>query len=130
MSLPLIEHVEQDGFRLRGLSPSRIDSFSDAVFAFALTLLVVSVAVPSTYADLYATLRGFLPFAICFCLLMFVWFAHYKYFRRFGTHDDRTIILNSILLFVVLFYVYPLKFLFMVAIRVKIRSSRHTSSGS
>jgi hypothetical protein len=116
MSLPLIEHVEPDGFRLRGLSPSRIDSFSDSVFAFALTLLIVSVAVPRTYDDLNATLRGFPPFAICFYLLMLVWRAHYKFFRRFGAHDDRTISINSVLLFVLLFYVYPLKFLFVIAI--------------
>jgi uncharacterized membrane protein len=116
MSLPLIEHVERDGFRLRGLSPSRIDSFSDSVFAFALTLLIVSVAVPRTYDDLAATLRGFPAFAICFYLLMLVWMSHYRFFRRFGTHDDRTIGINSALLFVVLFYVYPLKFLFTVAI--------------
>jgi uncharacterized membrane protein len=115
MSLPLIEHVEKDGFRLRGLEMSRIDGFSDVVFGFALTLLVVSLEVPKTYAELYASLRGFAPFAMCFALLMSIWFAHYRFFRRFGTHDSGTIVINSLLLFVVLFYVYPLKFLFTVA---------------
>jgi hypothetical protein len=33
-------------------------------------------------------------------------------FRRFGTHDLGTIAINALLLFVVLFFVYPLKFLF------------------
>jgi len=112
MSLPLQEHIEKDGFRLRGLSASRIDSFSDAVFAFALTLLVVSLQVPKTYAELHDSLRGFFGFAIVFYLLMQVWWSHYQYFRRFGTHDPWTIKLNAMLLFVVLFYVYPLKFLF------------------
>jgi hypothetical protein len=45
---------------------------------------------------------------------MTIWYAHYKYFRRFGTHDSGTITINAVLLFVVLFYVYPLKFLFTV----------------
>ena len=112
MSLQLQEHIEKDGFRLRGLASSRIDGFSDAVFAFALTLLVVSLEVPKTFAQLQESLRGFVPFAIVFYLLMQVWLAHYQYFRRFGTHDEWTIRLNSMLLFVVLFYVYPLKFLF------------------
>jgi uncharacterized membrane protein len=112
MSLHLQEHIEKDGFRLRGLEMSRIDGFSDVVFGFALTLLVVSLEVPKTYSQLHASLRGFFPFAVSFLFLMLVWMAHYKYFRRFGTHDLGTIAINAALLFVVLFYVYPLKFLF------------------
>jgi uncharacterized membrane protein len=112
MSLPLQHHIEKDGFRLRGLEVSRIDGFSDVVFGFALTLLVVSLEVPKTYAELHEALRGFLPFAISFFILMRVWYAHYQFFRRLGLHDTATIIINALLLFVVLFYVYPLKFLF------------------
>ena len=40
-----------------------------------------------------------------------LWFAHFRLFRRFGLHDHATILVNAALLFVVLFYVYPLKFL-------------------
>ncbi len=105
-------HVEKDGFRLRGLGFSRVDAFSDVVFGFALTLLVVSLEVPKTYAELHQLLRGFLPFAISFLFLMMIWHAHYKFFRRFHLHDFGTIVINGALLFVVLFYVYPLKFLF------------------
>jgi uncharacterized membrane protein len=110
----LREHLEKDGFRLRGLHVARIDAFSDVVFGFALTLLVVSLEVPKTFAQLHASLREFVPFGICFYFLMVVWYHHYQFFRRFGTHDTRTIAINGILLFVVLFYVYPLKFLFTV----------------
>jgi len=112
MSQLLHDHIEKDGFRLRGVEMSRIDGFSDVVFGFALTLLVVSLEVPKTYTEMHASLRGFFPFAICFLFLMMVWYAHYRFFRRFGTHDFRTIVINAMLLFVVLFYVYPLKFLF------------------
>ena len=105
-------HHDSDGFELRGLAFSRLDAFSDVVFGFALTLLVVSLEVPHTFDELHATLRGFFPFAICFALLMFIWHGHYKFFRRFGTHDLRTVVINAVLLFVILFYVYPLKFLF------------------
>ena len=106
------QHIEADGFRLRGLGFSRIDGFSDVVFGFALTLLVVSLEVPKTFEELHTSLRGFFPFAVCFLFLMMVWYAHYKFFRRFHLHDLRTLAINSALLFVVLFYVYPLKFLF------------------
>jgi uncharacterized membrane protein len=89
-----------------------MEGFSDAVFAFAITLLVVSLEVPTTFDELLATMRGFFAFAICFYLLLVVWFEHYKFFRRYGLDDFYTMRLNAALLFIVLFYVYPLKFLF------------------
>ena len=91
---------------------SRIDAFSDVVFGFAVTILVVSLEVPKDFSDLHAAVRGFIPFAICFTMLLTLWYAHYVFFRRYGLHDQFSIFLNSVLLFVVLFYVYPLKFLF------------------
>ena len=91
---------------------SRIEGFADAVFAFAVTLLVVSLEVPNTFDELLATMRGFFAFAISGWLLYSVWCDHYTFFRRYGLHDNLTMHLSSVLLFVVLFYVYPLKFLF------------------
>ena len=99
-------------FRMRGLEFSRLDAFSDVVFGFALTLLVVSLEVPKTFGEFMEAMRGFVPFAACFALLLLVWHVHYKFFRRYGLHDFYTVVLNMVLLFVVLFYVYPLKFLF------------------
>ncbi len=103
-------------FRWRGREISRIEGLSDAVFAFAITLLVVSLEVPKTFNELAETMRGFGAFAICFALLFSVWFNHYKYFRRYGLQDTTTVVLSGALLFVVLFYVYPLKFLFTLLI--------------
>ena len=100
-----------EGFRPRGTEVTRIEGFSDAVFAFALTLLVVSLEVPHTFDELMQTMRGFIAFAICFALLLQIWFKHYGFFRRYGLQDIETRLLNSVLLFIVLFYVYPLKFL-------------------
>ena len=100
------------GFRWRGDEITRFEGLSDAVFAFAVTLLIVSLEVPKTFGDLLITMRGFFAFAICFALLMGTWYQQYIYFRRYGLQDTFTIVVNSILLFVVLFYIYPLKFLF------------------
>ena len=52
-----------------------------------MTLLVVSLEVPNTFDELLATMRGFFAFAICFYLLLIVWYDHYKYFRRYGLND-------------------------------------------
>jgi hypothetical protein len=57
-------------------------------------------------------MRGFFAFAICFALLLQVWHEQYRYFRRYNLQDSISLVLNCILLFLVLFYVYPLKFLF------------------
>src|SRR6185295_8981591 len=99
-------------FRWRGHEISRIEGLSDAVFAFAITLLVVSLEVPKTFSELAETMHGFGAFLVSFLLLFFVWFGQYKFFRRYGLRDTITVVLNAALLFVVLFYVYPLKFLF------------------
>jgi uncharacterized membrane protein len=94
---------------------SRLEAFSDAVFAFALTLLVVSLDVPTSYGELMALMAGFVPFAASFALLTWIWYEHNVFFRRYGLQDPWTTTLNAVLLFVVLFYVYPLKFLFTAA---------------
>ena len=90
---------------------SRLEGFSDAVFGFALTLLVVSLDVPNTMDELKFLVRGSLPFALMFAMVCYIWWEHNKFFRRYGLQDAWTAFLNCVLLFVVLFYVYPLKFL-------------------
>src|SRR6185295_15468071 len=87
------------GFRWRGTEVSRLEGFTDAGFAFAVTRLVVAM-------------RGFFAFAICFALLFQLWHEHYVFFRRYGIQDAFVVVMTVILIFVVLFYVYPLKFLF------------------
>ena len=99
-------------FRQRAHEVSRLEAFSDIVFGFALTLIVVSLEVPKSYEDLMDAMRDFPAFAMCFAILIWIWHAHYTYFRRYALHDEFTIIMNTLLLFVVLFYVYPLKFVF------------------
>lgn len=104
------------GFRLRGNDVTRLESFSDAVFGFALTLLVVSLDVPKTFDDLITTMRGFPAFAICFLFLALIWNGHFKFCRRYGLDDGTARFLTCVMLFLVLFYVYPLKFLFNLSI--------------
>jgi len=99
-------------FRWRSHEPSRIEGLSDAVFGFAVTLLVVSLEVPKTFAELMEAMRGYGAFAISFTLLLLVWYTQYKFFRRYALQDNVSLMLNAALLFVVLFYVYPLKFVF------------------
>lgn len=99
-------------FRNRSHEVSRIEAFSDVVFGFAISLLVVSLEAPKTYEQMMEMLHGFLPFAICFWIFIDIWFEHHHFYKRYGLQDSATMALNTLLLFVILFYVYPLKYMF------------------
>jgi len=108
----LTHHEPVDGFRWRSHEITRVEGFSDAVFGFAVTLLIVSLEVPRTSTELFHTMRGFGAFVITFLILAGIWYAQHTFFRRYGLEDKTTVVLNLVLLFTVLFFVYPLKFLF------------------
>src|SRR6187401_2287566 len=91
---------------------TRLEAFSDAVFGFAITLLVVSLEVPNSFDELMQVMRGLPVFAVTFAILLMIWQEHHRLFKKFPSSDGATIWLNGALLFVVVSYIYPLKFLF------------------
>ena len=100
------------GFRMRGMATTRIETFTDAAFAFALTLLVLASDVPTSYEGLIAALQGIPAFVLSATLLMMFWGGHHTFSRRYGLEDVPTILLSCLLVFTVLVYVYPLRFMF------------------
>src|SRR4051794_8642982 len=98
-------------FRWRSREISRIEGLSDAVFGFAVTLLIVALEVPRTSGELLETMRGFISFALTFAILYMLWYRQFVFFRRYALDDSVTVALNGALLFVVLFFVFPLKFI-------------------
>jgi uncharacterized membrane protein len=107
----------KDKIRWRSHEPSRLETFSDAVFAFALTLIILSLEVPKTFSELLDLMKGALSFAASFTILFMIWYNQNTFFRRFGLHDKRTVFLNGTLLFISLIYIYPLKFLSVLLLR-------------
>lgn len=99
-------------FRHRAHEVSRLEAFSDVIFGFAISLLVVSLESPKSFHELTEMMRGIVPFAVCFFIFIDIWFEHHDFFRRYALHDGVVVALNTMLLFVVLFYVYPLKYVF------------------
>lgn len=90
---------------------TRLEGFSDAVFGFALTLLVVSLDVPESTEKLLELMKTFAPVGLMFAMICWIWYEHQKFFRNYGLQDAWTVAVNAFLLFVILFYVYPMKFL-------------------
>lgn len=109
-----MHHEPVDGFRWRSHEISRVEGFSDAVFGFAITLLIVSLEVPHTSTELLDTMRGFGAFLVTFFILAALWYSQFTFHRRYALEDRTTVILNLALLFTVLFFVYPLKFVFTI----------------
>jgi uncharacterized membrane protein len=108
MTLPTLD---DNGFRIRG-GPTRTDAFVDAAFAFAVTLLVISIGhVPASVEELVRALRGLPAFAASFFVISRLWLAHRHWSRRYGIEDDYATRLSVALVFIVLVYVYPLRML-------------------
>lgn len=99
---------------VRGTEIYRIEALSDAVFAFSVSLLIMSLEVPKTFEELQRIKVQFLPFLATVSLLFFFWHLQNNYFRAYGLNTQRVIILNLALFILILFYVFPLKFLFSV----------------
>lgn len=106
MTTPTVDQ----GFRIRGASPTRVDAFVDAAFAFAVTLLVISIGhVPQSVGDLVQALRGVPAFAASYYVISRFWQAHRSWSRHYGIEDAYGVRLSLALVFLILVYVYPLR---------------------
>jgi uncharacterized membrane protein len=77
----------------------RLEAFSDAILAIAITLLVIEIRIPATSGGhLGAALRhlwpSYLAYGLSFTTIGFVWVAHHSMFRRIRDVDRMLLILN------------------------------------
>jgi hypothetical protein len=99
--------------RDRGREVTRLEAFVDAAFAFAVTLLVISIdAIPDSAERLFDAIKGVPAFAASFCIIALFWSGHARWSRRYGLDDGPTTRLSLLLVFLVLVYVYPLRMMF------------------
>lgn len=99
-------------FEWRGDNVTRIENLSDIAFALALGMLVSGSGTPETFVDLKKFLYSFIPVAAAFSVLFGIWQQHFTFFRRYGLNDKKIITYNAILIFVILYMAYPLRFAF------------------
>ena len=99
-----------DGFYMRGESMTRIEVFCDAAFAFAMTMLVVSVgSIPSSFDELIVALKNVPAFALSFLQIAAFWFIHRLWSQRYGLETFATMSLSLLMIFIIMVFVYPLR---------------------
>jgi TMEM175 potassium channel family protein len=91
----------------------RILALSDGVFAIAITLLILEIAVPPTTgdADLSKALLGlwprYLAYVLSFVVIARFWVTHHLAFRLIARYDAVLVWLNLLLLMFVAFLPFP-----------------------
>jgi hypothetical protein len=89
---------------------SRLDNFTDAAFAFAVTLLVIGGTDSPINQQMLSNAVAEVPaFAIGFAIIAMFWFAHLRWRRLRGEGDWLSALLTVLLVFLVLVYVQPLR---------------------
>jgi len=103
----------ENGFIIRGEGMTRVETFVDAAFAFAITMLVISVeTIPKTPSELFHLSKDIPAFFVSGIQIGFIWYRHSQWSRRIGLKDAFTTFLSVCLVMLVLVFLYPLKLVF------------------
>jgi uncharacterized membrane protein len=102
---------------VRGLD--RFEGFSDAVFAIALTLLIVEIKVPGSpegphgYSDLFSAMaeqwREFLALVLCYVVIGAYWLQHHYSGRIYAKSDHWFGEINLLFLLAIVVIPYPIR---------------------
>jgi uncharacterized membrane protein len=101
------------GFRLRGMEMTRLETFIDAAFAFAITMLVIAAQqIPDDIETLLAAFKNVPAFIASIIVLGIFWRGHWLWSRRYGLEDGVSIVISWAMIVTILIYMYPLKAIF------------------
>src|SRR5678816_2651137 len=101
------------GFRLRGMQMTRLETFIDAAFAFANSMLVIAPQqIPDNIEALLGAFRNVPAFVASIIVLGIFWRGHWLWSRRYGLEDGVSIFVSWALIVTMLIYIYPLKAIF------------------
>lgn len=95
----------------RGSDASRLDNLTDAVFGIAITLLIFNLSNPNSFEDLLTFTKTLPAFLISISFLILIWNEHLDFSEVYTLQDTWLTILNTLFIALVIFYVYPLRFL-------------------
>jgi len=93
------------------METNRLEGFSDAVFAIAITLLVLEIKVPHSGVDVGSALLNlwpsYLAYAISFIVLGAIWINHHAMFKQIVRVDQLFLLINIFFLMFVAFLPFP-----------------------
>jgi uncharacterized membrane protein len=100
-------------FRLRGMEMTRLETFIDAAFAFAITMLVIAGSqVPDDVEALLGAFKHVPTFICSIAVLGIFWRGHWLWSRRYGLEDGVSILISWAMIVTMLIFIYPLKAIF------------------
>jgi uncharacterized membrane protein len=89
----------------------RLETFSDGVFAIAITLLILEIVPPHDPGRLAHELLqlwpSYLAYAVSFLTIGIMWVNHHDVFRLVGRTDRLFLFLNTVLLLCIAFVPFP-----------------------
>src|SRR5438552_13960400 len=101
------------GFRLRGMEMTRLETFIDAAFAFAISMLVIAAQqIPDNIQTLLAAFKNVPTFVCSIAVLGIFWRGHWLWSRRYGLEDGASILISWMMIVTILILIYPLKAIF------------------
>jgi uncharacterized membrane protein len=101
------------GFRLRGMEMTRLETFIDATFAFAISILVIAASrVPENIDELLAAFKNVPAFVTSIAVLGIFWRGHWLWSRRYGLEDGVSTLISWAMIVTMLIYIYPLRAIF------------------
>src|SRR5437899_9907336 len=101
------------GFRLRGMQMTRLETFMDAAFAFAISMLVIAAQqIPDNIQALLAAFKNVPTFVCSIAVLGIYWRGHWLWSRRYGLEDGVSILISWAVIVTILIFIYPLKAIF------------------
>ena len=78
----------EDGFRLRGFRMTRLETLTDAAFAFYITMLVISIGkIPGNLDELITALKTTPALMLAFSMIFLFWSNHRTWSRSYGLEN-------------------------------------------
>src|SRR5947207_475903 len=91
----------------------RLETFIDAAFAIAISMLVIAAQqIPDNIQALLAAFKNVPTFVCSIAVLGIFWRGHWLWSRRYGLEDGVSILISWALIVTMLIFIYPLKAIF------------------
>ena len=114
------QHIDHDKHPKQAFQVERLAFFSDAVFAIAITLLIIEFKIPhiandstfdSVWKELIDLRYNLLALLLSFTLIATYWFRHHFLFKHIHNYNKQIVIANMFVLLPIIFFPFTTAFL-------------------